>query len=132
MQQLSAERVKDAEALLIAAQTSGAYYLAGYAVECALKACIAKRTNQYDFPDKKYAMECYTHNLEDLVKSSGLFTQLKIDMKLNAGLETNWLTVKDWSESSRYEITSDSKAQTMVGAVTEPSNGVLQWIMVHW
>jgi len=31
----------------------GAYYLAGYAVECALKACIAKGTQRFEFPDKR-------------------------------------------------------------------------------
>jgi hypothetical protein len=30
----------------------GAYYLAEYAIECAFKACIAKRTQQHDFPEK--------------------------------------------------------------------------------
>lgn len=31
----------------------GAYYLSGYAVEWALKACIAKNVKRYDFPDRK-------------------------------------------------------------------------------
>jgi len=45
LQQLAEERVRDAEALLKAGQWSGAYYLAGFAVEFGLKACIAKLTN---------------------------------------------------------------------------------------
>jgi hypothetical protein len=57
LQQLAEERVRDAEALLNAGQWSGAYYLAGYAVEFALKACIAKLTNQHDFPDKDFDAE---------------------------------------------------------------------------
>src|SRR5438094_3909647 len=28
----------------------GAFYLGGLAIECALKACIAKKTKRYDFP----------------------------------------------------------------------------------
>lgn len=44
-------RVGEAKALLDLGHWPGAYYLAGYAVECALKACIAKLTKADDFPD---------------------------------------------------------------------------------
>jgi hypothetical protein len=40
LQQLAEDRRLDAEALLAAQRWAGAYYLAGYAVECGLKACI--------------------------------------------------------------------------------------------
>jgi hypothetical protein len=43
-QKLSDLRLHESKALLTAGLPQGAYYLAGYAVECALKACIAKRT----------------------------------------------------------------------------------------
>jgi len=36
-QQLADERISEAAVLLAASKFSGAYYLAGYAVECALK-----------------------------------------------------------------------------------------------
>jgi HEPN domain-containing protein len=42
LQDLSKVRLKEATALLNLRMYDGAYYLAGYAVECALKACIAK------------------------------------------------------------------------------------------
>jgi HEPN domain-containing protein len=45
-------RLKEANVLLRLGLSDGAYYLAGYAVECALKACIAKGTRRYEFPDK--------------------------------------------------------------------------------
>ncbi|MSU78452.1 MAG: HEPN domain-containing protein [Gemmataceae bacterium] len=51
LQQLAQERVRDADSLLKAGQWSGAYYLAGYAVECGLKACIAKLTNLLRFSE---------------------------------------------------------------------------------
>jgi hypothetical protein len=50
LQELSTVRPKEAAALLKAGLFDGAYYLAGYAVECALKACIAKGTQRYEFP----------------------------------------------------------------------------------
>ena len=40
-QRLADVRIDEAGVLLAAGRWSGAYYLAGYAVECALKACIA-------------------------------------------------------------------------------------------
>ena len=55
LQKLAEDRIADAAALLNAGRWSAAYYLAGYAVECALKACIAKQTQAGDFPDKRIA-----------------------------------------------------------------------------
>jgi hypothetical protein len=37
---MAGERVRDAAALLKARRWSAAYYLAGYAAECGLKACV--------------------------------------------------------------------------------------------
>jgi len=50
LQQLAWERSGDAQELLAAGRWSGAYYLCGYAVECGLKACIAKLSRLHDFP----------------------------------------------------------------------------------
>jgi len=49
-QKLTEIRMKEAKVLLSNACFEGAYYLAGYAVECAIKACIAKKTQIHDFP----------------------------------------------------------------------------------
>src|ERR1700681_3770039 len=73
LRRLAEDRIADAGVLLAAGRWSGAYYLAGYAVECGLKACIAKLTNQDDFPrDRRLLEECYTHSLEKLLKPAGL------------------------------------------------------------
>lgn len=132
LQQLAEERVRDAEALLEAGQWSGAYYLAGYAVECGLKACIAKLTNQDDYPDKDLAQRCYTHNIEVLVEVAGLVLQRKTDVTANAALGANWLIVKDWSEKARYQLWTEPQARKLFAAVTDINNGVLTWIRVHW
>jgi hypothetical protein len=52
-QALAEERINDAGALLNSRRFSGAYYSSGLAVECALKACVAKNTRQFDFPQKR-------------------------------------------------------------------------------
>jgi HEPN domain-containing protein len=57
LQILAEDRLKDAEVLLASGRFGAAYYLAGYAVECGLKACIAKLTRAEDFPIKTLSME---------------------------------------------------------------------------
>ena len=60
LQRLSQLRIDEAKALLAGGFPAGAYYLAGYAIECAFKACVAKRVQQYDFPDKAKVLQSYT------------------------------------------------------------------------
>lgn len=49
-QQLAKMRARDAQVLIRNRRYNAAYYLLGISVECALKACIAKKTGKYDFP----------------------------------------------------------------------------------
>lgn len=134
LQRLAEERVADAKALLDAGRWSGAYYLAGYAVECALKACIAKRTNQHDFPDKATAVDSYTHNLNRLIEVAGLklALQLATTPAANPTLGRNVQRTKDWSETTRYELKTEPEARSLYHAVTDPTDGVLAWIRNYW
>lgn len=134
LQQLAEERVLDAQALLAAHRWSGAYYLAGYAVECGLKSCVlafVERTGVI-FQDRKYIEKCWTHDLEVLVGAAGLTAARGIDVATNPALKKNWLVVKDWNELSRYERKPHFQAKKMVNAVADRTNGVLQWIRAHW
>ena len=45
---LAVERLEDAKALASLGRYAAAFYLAGYSIECALKACIAKRIQAGD------------------------------------------------------------------------------------
>jgi len=63
LRELALIRLREARVLLKNGNYEGAYYLCGYVVECGLKACIAKQTRRYDFPDKKTVDESYTHDL---------------------------------------------------------------------
>lgn len=58
-QQLSRLRLREARALMSGGHYQGAYYLSGYAVECALKACICKQFGRYEFPDRKLVNDSY-------------------------------------------------------------------------
>ena len=134
LQQLAEDRVFDAEALLNAGRWSGAYYFSGYAVECAFKACIAKRTNLHDFPEKSLAQRAYTHDLLVLLGVADLGLQLKLDTTPAADptLGKNWQLVKDWNEGARYESKSEVQARELYNAVTDNASGVLKWIKGHW
>ncbi len=130
-QRLAELRAKEAAALAKSGHRHGAYYLGGLAVECALKACIAKKTRRYEFPaDAKYAHKVYTHELTELLKLAELTGQLEKDTKTKPQLATNWGVVKGWNISSRYE-TSKLNGRDMVAAVNA-SDGVLQWIKLYW
>ena len=132
-QRLSQERLEDAQALLLAGRWSAAYYLVGYAVECALKACIAKRTRAEDFPpDRKTVEDCYTHDISKLVKSAGLTAVHGADMQADQHLESNWRLFSEWSEKDRYALFDEVKANQLIAAVTDPRHGVLQWCKRHW
>ena len=121
LQTLAELRIDEATALMTAAppRPDGAYYLAGYAVECALKAAIAKLNNQHDWPEKTFVTECHTHNILALVRLAGLEAVRKTDAAANPALAQNWLIVQRWSERSRYERHSRAKTQKMIDAVTD-------------
>jgi hypothetical protein len=137
-QRLADLRLREARALLAAELPDGAYYLAGYAVECALKACIAKMTQQHDFPDKKLADKSYTHDVERLLDAAGLSESLKNDFAKNADLELDWETVREWSEQSRYDLFEGDQmgglvtAQLLIDSVESEKGGVLRWIRQSW
>jgi len=131
LQRLADLRTQDAAALVKTRRLQGAYYLAGYAVECALKACIAKETKRHEFPPKaKYVQGVYTHDLESLLKHAGLEKALENDSKTNATLAANWGVVKLWREESRY-VLSGLKGKDICLALTGP-DGVLTWIKQRW
>jgi hypothetical protein len=94
----------------------GAYYLAGYAVECALKACIAKGTKRYEFPDKERAVSSYSHKLQELVKVAGLELALAGLVRTSPEFRTNWEAVKSWTEQSRYQRHQRQEAEQLLTA----------------
>jgi HEPN domain-containing protein len=131
LQALAEARLKDADLLYRNRRFDGAYYLAGYVIECALKACIAKRTKRHDFPDKDLAQSVYTHDLTALLKAANLAGQLKQEFGVDPRLEAHWVVVKDWSERSRYETQGRMKAKGMLEAVAHPQ-GVFACIKRFW
>lgn len=129
---LALERLRDAQTLFRTGRFNGTYYLGGYIVECALKACIARQTKKSEFPDRKRVNASYTHRLEDLVGVAGLRDDLQREAAANKAFEVNWGIVKDWSEESRYESHSRQEAEDLLNAISDQRNGVLPWLRRHW
>jgi HEPN domain-containing protein len=125
-------RLKEAEALLATKNYSGAYYLSGYAIECALKACIAKKTKRYDFPDRNLANDSWTHNIIKLADTADLMDSLDHEIKLDPIFKNNWRIIRDWSEQSRYKIYGKAETLELYSAITDNQHGVLKWIERHW
>lgn len=129
LESLAAIRIKEAEILLMANCYHGAYYLAGYALECALNACIAKHVKEFDFPNKQLANESYTHNLNKLLTTAGLKQELAEQEQRNEDIKLNWGVVNRWSEESRYEcVITQQEAYDLFNAITDNESGILPWL----
>lgn len=105
----------------------GAYYLAGYALECALKARIASRFREDEIPDRALVNSIYTHELTTLFRLAGLESELEDAIELDVELGRRWAIVKKWSEQTRYAIWTDDDASGMIDAI----EGMLAWLTNH-
>lgn len=129
LQELSRVRIRDARVLLRAGQWQGCFYITGYAVECAIKACIAKKTRKYDFPPgKRFVDGCYSHNLKVLLGHAGLTEKLP-----DGPLLENWQVCLTWDSEKRYDPSiGASEARELYAACTARTHGVLRWLKSHW
>jgi HEPN domain-containing protein len=133
LQLISRQRRREAAVLLRAGLFAGAYYLAGYSVECALKASIAQRTKRHDFPDRGLAIQAWTHDLQRLIGLAGMWEELQQDIASTPALRLNWTIVRDWSEAARYDATiTEAKARELYAACTQRQTGLLSWIRRRW
>jgi HEPN domain-containing protein len=133
-QDLARKRIREAKVLLRSGSYEGAYYLAGYSIECALKPCIAKQTKRYDFPPSLDSVrEIYTHNLERLLKKAGLAAERDKEIGLHSGFGNNWKVVKDWDPGKRYaREVPEQTARDLYSAISDPRYGVFAWLKKFW
>jgi HEPN domain-containing protein len=132
-QEMAEKRLAEAKALLDLGMWDGAYYLAGYAVELALKACIIKMVMATDaFPDRKFSENCYTHAIEKLVGLAKLEDARKAATDADPSLLANWLLTRDWSEERRYHRIDEIEARLLYDAIADNAHGVLPWIKARW
>jgi hypothetical protein len=105
LQQLAELRLEDAEALIASGRWAAAYYLLGYCLECALKACIARQFRTDEVPDRKLVNSFYTHRLDELLLISGAKPRLEMRAENDAGFGEN---------------------------VTNTASGILPWLKTLW
>ena len=132
-QGLAEERLVEAKSLLDIGKWDGAYYLAGYAVELALKACIIKTLMATDaFPDKEFSRNCYTHAIEKLVGLAKLEDARKAATVADPELLIKWTTARDWSEEKRYHRIDRTEAEALYTAIADETHGVFPWLKTQW
>ena len=135
--QLAEDRILDAQAHLAIGvdRWSAAFHLIGYAVECGLKSCVLARVASHPeviYQDKKFSNNAWTHDIERLLVVAGIKIDRDNDAAANAALFQNWQRVKDWDEESQYLQKTQAEAQQLFDAVTDPNDGVMQWIRARW
>ena len=133
LQRLAERYARDAQILLENRAWSSAYYLAGYAIECALKACIARQFRRYQYPDLNTVKEIYIHDLSKLMRIAGLAGHLLERSQEADRFGDYWSKiVTGWTERSRYEEPTRAMAIELVTAVSDTREGVLAWIRRYW
>lgn len=131
LQRLAEARIAEAEVLLAAGHDAGAYYLAGYAVEFALKATVARQFRADEIPDWALTREFKTHRFERLIEFAGLQTCLATRRTESRAFDQSWIAVSEWTEQVRYEQVSQALAGTLVTSIAG-TDRVLAWIRTHW
>lgn len=132
LQAIAQAKLDDAILLLNNARFSNAYYLAGFAIEIGIKACIAKQITADTIPDKNFINAIYRHNLKDLIGVAGLSAELRQQETNDAAFATHWGLVAGWSPEVRYATVDNYTAQLMLQAATHNQSGIFPWIKTHW
>ena len=125
-------KIESASVLMRARHWSNAYYLAGYAIEIALKAVIARQISTDTIPKKDFILKIYTHDINQLRGLAGLKAEYDDTAKMDSLFAANWAICSEWSPDVRYEEKSSAEAHYILSAATDSKHGVLPWIMKYW
>lgn len=131
LQNLALAKVDDATLLFVNDRHSNAYYLYGYGIELALKACIARQISAETIPDRAIFKNLFTHKLSDLVALAGLASRLQ-ERRKDREFDIRWAVVVEWSEEARYEMIDAVLSTAMADAVEHPVHGVMAWLKQYW
>ena len=132
LQLVSNRKLEDAFTLFNNGGYSNAFYLAGYAIECALKACIAKQVLPETIPDKQFVKTIYTHSFDSLIGLAGLRGELRAKQDADQIFQAQWAVASEWSPDVRYASVDKSTTHLMLIAVGDANHGVLPWIKTFW
>lgn len=135
-QQIADKRLEEAKVLLNAGHPDGCFYLAGYVIECAIKARICKVLEWDNYPPKQNDYNTFkTHDLDRLINLAGLSKKLDIKKLANQEFDKNWSLIKSWDETIRYKPIGNkqlSEATATIKAIEDVNDGVLTWIKSTW
>jgi HEPN domain-containing protein len=132
LQRMSERNIESALILFRANNWSNSYYLAGYAIEMALKSIISRKFASDTIPDKNFVISIYTHKIKDLLGLTGLKSEFELAMKADSLLGSNWAICSEWTPECRYQEKSDEEAFELLNAISDEKHGVLPWIKVRW
>ena len=132
LRRLAQEKVNDANLLFDHGRYTNAYYLYGYGIEFALKACISRLFRNHSIPEKRLVNDTYIHELKKLVVTAKLADELEQQNFESQIFKGHWQIVSSWSEQVRYAKVGQQLADAMRVAVTDETNGVLKWLKMHW
>jgi HEPN domain-containing protein len=124
-------KLHDAILLFENGRPSNAFYLAGYAIEIGIKACIAAQISHNTVPSKEILKGFLEHDFRKLVGLAGLAGQLK-EKQRDVDFNANWAIVCEWSPDSRYDDRDKTSAQTILEAIKDEKSGVFEWIKACW
>lgn len=125
---LGTARLREAELLARAGHYAGAYYLLGYAAECALKALIARQFAASALPTPAEVKGLHTHRLDELLRRAGLEATARDRMRADAGFATAWSLALRWTSDARYGASTRQDYDELHFALIDPDVGVLTWI----
>ncbi len=136
LQQLSAIRLREAEALFEAALYDGSFYLCGYVVELALKACVCRHLGITEYPESEPHLKGFfrTHDFRSLELVAGLRSSISEKRQASFAFDANWTLVTSWKPEDRYLLNSktQSQAHDMLEAIRSSPEGVLTWLSQQW
>lgn len=126
LNQIANQKIKEAELLQTNGHFAGAYFLAGFAIECLLKAVISKSFQANTIPDKRLVNDIYSHGLDKLLQ----LASIKLERK-NTVLSANWAEVSKWDSLARYQMVTQIDCNNLMQAILDKPDGVWQWLVSH-
>ena len=132
LQNLSIGKLEAAQVLADSNRWSNAYYLAGYSIELALKACVSKLISVDTIPDKNLINKVYTHNIGELVGLAGLKAEFNERKAADSIFAANWGICAEGSPDARYKDKSAAETTYLLAAISDKEHGVLPGIKNYW
>lgn len=118
LQRVALDRLENASVLFDSERFAGVSYLAGYAVETALKARICLTLGWLGFPETRREFEGYqslkTHDLEVLLRFTGREEEIRTTRR------AEWSLMLTWDPTKRYSAAAESEenARALLAAST--------------